>query len=65
MTPEELEVELKNALEEEDYDLAIYLRDNFLKKESRLEWTIKMDKIFESKKIKNKYIKTFEAYNSK
>lgn len=65
MTPEELDVELKNALEEEDYDLAIYLRDNFLKKESRLEWTIKMDKIFESKKLKNKYIKTFEKYNSK
>jgi hypothetical protein len=65
MTPEELDVELKNALEEEDYDLAIYLRDNFLKKESRLEWTIKMNKIFESKKLKNKYIKTFEKYNSK
>lgn len=62
MTPEELDVELKNALEEEDYDLAIYLRDNFLKKESRLEWTIKMNKIFESKKLKNKYIKTFEAF---
>jgi hypothetical protein len=65
MTPEELDVELKNALEEEDYDLAIYLRDNFLKKESRLEWTIKMNKIFETKKIKSKYIKTFEKFNSK